>query len=75
MGSFFPWAGKSPPLEQSTYMFHSKVAHASDLDESLSNSVFDRSPALEPFCFASIWTVQQEQVDVSQCAFLQRFED
>lgn len=48
-----------------SYMLYSIIAHSSSLHLSVFNGILNRFPRFQPLAFASIWTMKEEQVDVS----------
>lgn len=58
-----------------TYMLFTVIADTRDPDFSLKHGVFKRFPAGQTRFFASIWTVQQEQINISQSTLFHRIRD
>lgn len=58
-----------------TYMFDAVITDTSRPHFTVTDSILYRLPRLQPFHFASIRTVQEEQVDVAQATLLHRLFD
>lgn len=56
-------------------MLDSEVADTAGLDLPVIDSVLDRLPTLQPFCFTPIWAVQEEEVYIPEPALLDRLFD
>lgn len=56
-------------------MLDPEIADPASLDLPVIDSILDRLPTLQPFCFTPVWAVQEEQVYISQTAQLDRLFD
>ena len=56
-------------------MLDAEIADTSSLDLPIIDGIFDCSPALQPLSLASVWTVQQKEINVSQSALSHRLLD
>lgn len=64
-----------PRIQQLLQMFYAKVADAARPDFSGIYRIFHRAPTLQPSCFASVWAMQEEEVDVLKATRLHGLRD
>jgi hypothetical protein len=58
-----------------TYVLHAKVTDASNANLSSVNCVLDGSLRLKPSLLATVWTMEEEQIDIPKATALYRMRD